>query len=100
MAPQVGDTITGLVMDPDGTVTGEMWQWSRTMDTADMIGSWMDITDATNDAYMVMAGDTGHYLRVMATYGRRTWPRWTRTDHDGAHVTAPVITGDAAPNYR
>ena len=29
MAPQVGDTITGAVMDPDGGVTGEMWQWSR-----------------------------------------------------------------------
>ena len=67
MAPQVGDTITGAVMDPDGGVTGQMWQWSRTMDTADM-SSWMDITDATNSAYMVMEGDTGYYLRVMATY--------------------------------
>ena len=46
MAPQVGETITGAVMDPDGGVTGETWQWSRTMDTADM-NSWMDIQDAT-----------------------------------------------------
>ena len=30
MAPQVGETITGAVMDPDGGVTGETWQWSRT----------------------------------------------------------------------
>ena len=30
MAPQVGDTITGAVMDPDGGVTGESWQWART----------------------------------------------------------------------
>ena len=67
MAPQVGDTITGAVMDPDGGVTGESWQWSRTMDTADM-SSWMDIQDATDAAYMVTAGDTGYYLRVMATY--------------------------------
>ena len=67
MAPQVGDTITGLVMDPDGGVTGESWQWSRTMDTADM-SSWMDIQDATDAAYMVTAGDEGYYLRVMATY--------------------------------
>ena len=50
MAPQVGDTITGAVDGPDGGVTGEMWQWSRTMDTADM-SSWMDITDATEAAY-------------------------------------------------
>ena len=54
-------------MDPDGGVTGETWQWSRTMDTADM-NSWMDIQDATDVAYMVTAGDTGYYLRVMATY--------------------------------
>ena len=67
MAPQVGDTITGAVMDPDGGVTGQMWQWSRTMDTADM-SSWMPITGATDAAYMVTAGDTGYYLRVMATY--------------------------------
>ena len=67
MAPQVGDTITGAVMDPDGGVTGETWQWSKTMDMSDM-GSWMDIQGATNAAYMVMEGDTGYYLRVMATY--------------------------------
>ena len=67
MAPQVGDIITGAVMDPDGGVIGESWQWSKTMDTADM-SSWMDIQDATGAAYTVTAGDTGYYLRVMATY--------------------------------
>ena len=67
MAPQVGETITGAVMDPDGGVTVDSWQWAKTMDTADM-NSWMDIQSATNAAYMVMAGDTGYYLRVMATY--------------------------------
>ena len=67
MAPQVGETITGLVVDEDGGVTGQMWQWSRTMDTADM-NSWMDIQDATAADYMVTAGDEGYYLRVMATY--------------------------------
>ena len=67
MAPQVGETITGAVMDPDGGVTGETWQWSRTM-TPDMMDSWMPITGATDAAYMVTAGDTGYHLRVMATY--------------------------------
>ena len=67
MAPQVGDTITGAVMDPDGGETGETWQWSRTM-TPDMMDSWMDIEDATEAAYMVTADDTGYHLRVMATY--------------------------------
>ena len=82
MAPQVGETITGAVMDPDGnpgdmppiamdtTINDVTWQWSRTMDTADM-SSWMDIQDATDAAYMVMEGDTGYHLRVMATYDGR-----------------------------
>ena len=70
MAPQVGDTITGAVMDPDGGVTGETWQWSRTMDDMDSrdMDSWVDIEDATDDEYTVMEGDRGYYLRVMATY--------------------------------
>ena len=67
MAPQVGETITGAVMDPDGGVTGESWQWARTMDKADM-SSWMGIAGETNAAYTVTEGDTGYYLRVMATY--------------------------------
>ena len=67
MAPQVGDIITGAVMDPDGGETVESWQWSRTM-TPNMMDSWMDIAGETNAAYMVMEGDTGYYLRVMATY--------------------------------
>ena len=67
MAPQVGETITGAVMDPDGGVTVQSWQWARTMDTADT-SSWVDIQGATNVAYMVTAGDAGYHLRVMATY--------------------------------
>ena len=67
MAPQVGETISGAVMDPDGGVMGESWQWARTM-TPDMMDSWTDIAGETNAAYMVTAGDTGYYLRVMATY--------------------------------
>ena len=64
MAPQVGDTITGAVMDPDGGETVESWQWARSMD----MSSWMDITGATAAAYTVTAGDEDYYLRVMATY--------------------------------
>ena len=93
MAPQVGETITGLVVDPDGGVTGQMWQWSRTMDTADM-SSWMDITDATNDAYMVMAGDTGYYLRVMATYTDAAGTDRAMVDSMPTMMVVPVGGGD------
>ena len=67
MAPQVGDTITGAVIDPDSGVTGETWQWAKTKTPA-MMDSWMPITGATGAAYMVTEGDTGYHLRVMATY--------------------------------
>ena len=73
MAPQVGETITGAVMDPDNPdddATVESWQWARTMDDMDSrdMDSWMPITGETNAAYTVTEGDTGYYLRVMATY--------------------------------
>ena len=67
MAPQVGDTITGAVMDPDGGETVESWQWSRTT-TPTMMGSWVEIEGETNAAYMVMEGDNGYYLRATAMY--------------------------------
>ena len=90
MAPQVGDTITGAVMDPDGGVTGETWQWSRTM-TPDMMDSWMPIVDATDAAYMVAEGDTDHYLRVMATYTDAVG-----TDTVMAHSPATMMVGAEA----
>ena len=67
MAPQVGDTITGAVIDPDVPVNVTAWRWTRTT-TPDVMASWMDIDGATEAAYMVAADDTGYYLRVMATY--------------------------------
>ena len=104
MAPQVGDTITGAVMDPDGnpgdmppiamdtTINDVTWQWSRTTDTADM-NSWMDIQDATDAAYMVTADDTGYYLRVMATY---TDAAGTDMEHS---MPTMMVGADVAPEF-
>ena len=94
MAPQVGDTITGAVMDPDGGVMVESWQWSRTM-TPDMMDSWMPITGATDAAYMVMESDNGYYLRATATY----------TDASGTDMAMEysmptmMVTMNAAPMF-
>ena len=79
MAPQVGETITGAVMDPDGnpgdmppivmdtTINDVTWQWAKTK-TPDMMESWMPITDATDAAYTVMDADEGYHLRATAMY--------------------------------
>ena len=77
MPPQVGDTITGAVMDPDGnpndtlpiamdtTITDVMWQWSM----SDMMeGTYHDIAGATDAAYMVMDADAEMYLKATAMY--------------------------------
>ena len=79
-AIMVGDMLSGLAEDPDGNVgdtppitdmypniTGATWQWAKTM-TPDMMASWMDITGATDAAYMVMGGDEGYHLRATAMY--------------------------------
>ena len=96
MAPQVGETITGAVMDPDNPdndATVDSWQWSRTMDTADT-SSWMEITDATEAAYMVTEGDIGYYLRVMATYTDAVGMDMDMEDSMPTLMVAPVGGGD------
>ena len=80
-AIMVGDMLTALAEDPDGNVgdtppitgedndmypniTGATWQWSKSED----MNTWMDIQDATNTAYAVMAADDEYYLRAAAMY--------------------------------
>ena len=98
MAPQVGDTITGAVMDPDGGVTGETWQWARTM-TPDVMASWMDIQDATDAAYMVTAGDEGYHLRVMATYTDAVGTD-TVMEYSLATMMVMMVTSNNAPVFQ
>ena len=84
MPPQVDEAITGLVVDPDGGVMGETWQWAKSMDMTDM-NSWMDIQGATDAMYTPMAADDGYYLQVTAMY----------EDAEGAGKTAMGMTGSA-----
>ena len=84
MPPQVDEAITGLVVDPDGGVMGETWQWAKSMDNTDM-NSWMDIQGATDAMYTPMAADDGYYLQVTAMY----------EDAEGAGKTAMGMTGSA-----
>ena len=98
-AIMVGDMLSGLAEDPDGnvgdtppitdmypTITGATWQWARTM-TPDMMDSWMDITGATDAAYMVMDADEGYHLRATAMYadGEGMGKMASDADHDGDH---------------
>ena len=62
--PVVGVALTATLSDPDGGVTGEMWQWEKSLD----MSAWMEITGATTDSYNVMADDEGYYLRATVMY--------------------------------
>ena len=57
-----------------------------------MMESWIDITGATDAAYMVTAGDTGYYLRVMATYMDAVG-----TDMDMEYSMPTMKVGEAMP---
>ena len=63
--PSVDMEITASLSDPDGGVTGETWQWSRSMT---MGGTFMDITGATSAMYTTTAEDDGYYLQATAMY--------------------------------
>ena len=81
MTPVVDMEITATLSDPDGMVSGEMWQWSKTMDMSDM-GSWMDIDGATMMSYPPVEADDTYYLQATASY----------TDGEGADKTAMKTT--------
>ena len=98
MAPQVGDTITGAVMDPDGGVMVESWQWSRTM-TPDMMDSWMPITGATDAAYIVMESDNGYYLRATATYTDASGTDMAMEYSMPTMMVTMMVTMNAAPMF-
>ncbi len=64
MEPVAGVAITASLTDANGSVTGESWQWQKSMD----MSSWMDITGATGMSYMPVAADDGYYLRATVMY--------------------------------
>ena len=66
MSPVVGAAITAMLEDPDGTVSGESWQWEKSRDMTD----WMDATGtgAMTAMYTPDATDNGYYLRATVMY--------------------------------
>ena len=78
----VGNEVTATLTDPDGDVSGETWQWSKSMT---MDGTFMDIDGATMKTYTPGEADDEHYLRAMAMY----------TDGHGAGKSAMKVSAYA-----
>ena len=63
--PQLGVSLTATLTDPDGGITGQIWQWARG-DTAG--GTFANISGATSSSYTPVQADVGKYLKVSVTY--------------------------------
>ena len=51
--------------DPDGRITGAIWQWAY---SSTGTSNWTDIPLATSRTYTVVADDLGKYLRASVSY--------------------------------
>ena len=89
--PRVGVSVTASLTDPDGSISGLRWQWSRgtanNTDECDENGN-NDclIKDATSDAYTPVTADIGVTLMARASY------------NDGQGVMMKSMVGGATAN--
>ena len=79
--PQVGTALTASLTDPDGTVSGESWQWSSSSDQ----NAWANIVGATLASYTPVSGDVGDNLRATVSY----------TDPEGSGKSAQADSANA-----
>ena len=64
--PMVGDMLTATLTDPDGSISGTTWQWSRCEDSAGVDCS--GIADTNSASYTPVEADVGKYLEAKAIY--------------------------------
>ena len=88
--PQVNTKITATLTDPDGSISGESWQWAR---SSSRNGNYEDISTAISASYTTDGADLGKYLRATASY----------TDGEGSNKpalarTATTVRQVPAPN--
>ena len=61
----MGEEVTAVLSDPDGSVVNEVWRWQRAHDADSP--AWVDISGADSDTYTV-ADDDGKLLRALVSY--------------------------------
>ncbi len=76
--PQVDRPLSARLLDEDGEVTDERWQWSRSRDGR----TWTDIEGAISAGRTPASGDVGMYLRATVSY----------SDSFGADKTASAVS--------
>ena len=78
-SPEVGETITTVLSDPDGRVTGVTWTWAF---SSNGTTNWRTIIGENSSTYTTVTADVGSYLRATASY----------TDAAGPGKSAEAVT--------
>ena len=86
--PSVGEELTAVLSDPDGSVVNEVWRWQRAQDADSP--AWVDISGADSDSYTVADVDGGKLLRAMVSY----------TDGQGAGKSAESASSAVGASNR
>ena len=92
MRPAVDAEVTATLTDPDGMVSGERWQWAKSMDMT----TWEDIGGATSNSYTPVAADdvVGYYLRATVRYTDGESSGKSAMDETDNMVTSEPVEGD------
>ena len=83
--PQKGSALTATLTDPDGVTGTATYRWERSAGRS----AWTDIVGATASSYTPTSAETGHFLRVTATY----------TDGHGSGKTVTARTSEVVAAY-
>ena len=79
--PDVGWPVTAILTDPDGGASEVQWQWLLGKSAQ---GTFDPIDGADSDSYTPQSGDTGMYLKALASY----------SDDQRSNKTAEVASQD------
>ena len=69
--PRVGRALTATLTDPDGGMSGTVWEWYR---STSRFGGWVLIDGASSRTYSPADADLDHRLRAIAQYTDRHEP--------------------------
>ena len=95
--PRVGVAVKASLTDPDGSISGLTWQWSR---STSKTGTFTDIDDANSDTYTPVADDAtgnGMFLRATVSYTDGHGPGKTVEAVSANRVTVRAAAGGPAP---
>ena len=87
--PKLGELLTATLTDPDSVTGTATYRWERSAGRS----AWTDIGGASAASYTPTAAETGHFLRVTATYGDRHGGGSAATARTSEVVAGPLLTG-------